>query len=173
MPVYRVQNSAMPTTAPATPVTTSATLFTSIQVVPAANSPLRIIEWGVSFNGSALAAGFQCELVNTGAVAATVTAYGVNDVMGYDAMALGAVQTSGTSGIPLNLGTALSGFTSSAEGSATAVQVYDSALVEPIGCYFHQFPLGREPYIAPGKVCRIRIKGDGSTTHYSYIVFEV
>jgi hypothetical protein len=173
MGLYRVQNSAMPTTAPATPVTTSTTLYTSLQIVPAVSSQLIIVEWGVSFNGATLAAGFPCELVDTGTVAATVTAYAVADVMGYDAEGQALVQTAGTTGFPLNLGTTLSGYTSSAEGSATACMVHDSALVEPIGGYYKQFPEGREPFVKPGNVLRIRIKGDGSTTHTSYIVFEV
>lgn len=172
MALYRVQNSAMPTTAPAAPVATSASLYTSLQVVPASTSPLSIIEYGVAFNGAVLAAGFEVELVDTGTVAATVTAYVLADVMGYDQVGQSVLQTSGTSGIPLNLGTALSGYTSSSEGSTTASFVHDSTLVEPIGGYYKQFPLGEQPYVKPGNVCRIRIKGDGVTTHYSYIVFS-
>jgi hypothetical protein len=162
----------MPTTAPATAVTTSATLYTSLQIVPATSAPLYIVEWGVAFNGSSLVAGFPCELVDTGTVAATVTAYVLADVMAYDSLAIAAIQTSGTSGIPLNLGTSLSGYTSSAEGSTTACFVHDSAMVTPIGGYFKQFPLGAQPYVKPGNILRIRIKGDGTTTHYSYIVFS-
>ncbi len=172
MSLYRVQNSAMPTTAPATPVATSATLFTSLQIQPSANSPLWIVEWGVSFNGAALEAGFACELVDTGLVGATVTAYAAADVMGYDAAGQGNVNSAGATGVPLNLGTAHSGFTSSAEGATTACFVHDSALVEPIGGYFKQFPLGAQPYVPAGNFLRIRIKGDGTLTHYSYIVFS-
>lgn len=172
MALYRVQNSAMPTTAPATPVVTSATLFTSLQIKPASADPVKIVEWGVSFNGSALAAGFACELVDTGTVNATVTAYAVADVMNYDVEAQNATQSGTTSGVPLILSTSASGFTSSGEGSATACQVHDSALVEPIGSYFKQFPLGREPFVLPGNILRIRIKGDGVLTHFSYLVFD-
>lgn len=175
MALYRVQNSAMPTTAPATPVTTSATLYTSLQIVgpsSGAQSPIKIVEWGVSFNGSVLAAGFECELVDTGTVAATVTAYAAADVMSYDADAIATPQSGTTSGYPLILSTSASGYTSSAEGSTTTCYVKDSAMVEPIGGYFKQFPEGREPWLKPGDVMRIRIKGDGTTTHYSYLVFQ-
>lgn len=170
---YVVYNGPMPTTAPITPVTTSATLFTLLQIVPSANTPAKIIEWGVSFNGSALAAGFQCELVETGTVAATVTAYATADVMAYgDPNAPAQSGTTSTS-VPLNIGTAYSGYTSSAEGSTTACRSFDSQQVEPIGGYWKQFPLGREPAIKPGNVCRIRVHGDGTTKCVCYIVFEV
>jgi len=170
--LYSVINNVAPTTAVSVPVVTSSTLFTQLQIVPSANTPIKIVEWGVSFNGSALAAGFHCELVQTGTVAATVTAYATTDVMPYSDPNAPA-QTSGTSGVPLNLGTALSGYTSSAEGSITSCFIHDSQLIEPIGGYWKQFPLGREPLIKPGNVCRIRVKGDGTTTAVCYLVFEI
>jgi hypothetical protein len=169
---YIVQNGAMPTTAPIAGVTTSATLFTSLQVLPATNSPLKIIEWGITFNGAALGTPFKCDLVETGAVGATVAAFVAADVMPYDDPNAPA-NTAGTSGIPLNLGTAQSGYTSSAEGTITVCRVFDTQWVEPIGGWSHRFELGREPGILPGHFCRIRCHGDGSTLHNSYLVFEV
>jgi len=170
---YLVMNGAMTTTAPIAPVTTSATLFTQLQIVPAANSPLKIIEWGVSFNGSALAAGFQCELVETGTVAATVTAYAAADVMPYGDPNAPANTSASSTSIPLEMSTALSGYTSSAEGSSTTNRVFDTQIVEPIGGYWKQFPLGREPAIKPQNVLRIRVHGDGTTKCVCYVVFEV
>jgi hypothetical protein len=170
---YVIYNGPMPTTAPITPVTTSATLFTLMQIVPSANTPLKVVEWGVSFNGAALAAGFQCELVETGAIAATVTSYAVADLMPYGDPNAPANTTAGTSSVPLNMSTALSGYTSSAEGSITVCRSLDSQIVEPIGGYWKQFPLGREPGILPGHVCRIRIHGDGTTKAVCYMVIEI
>ena len=168
--LYRVQNGSMTTTAPLAPVTTSATLYTLLQVVGAV--PMKIVEWGVSFNGSALATAFGCDLVDTGTIPATVTAYTAGDVMVYsDANA--PANSAGTTGTPLNLGTSLSGFTSSAEGTATSNHVFDSQQIEPIGGFWKQFPLGREPEAGVGNVVRIRVKGDGATKAYAYLVFEV
>lgn len=170
---YVVQNAnAATATAPNVGVTTSATLFTLLQIKPATNSPLEIVEWNISFNGSALAAGFACDLVETGTVNATVTAFNAADVMPYDDPNAPA-NTAGTSGIPLNLGTAASGFTSSAEGSVTAQRVFDSALVEPIGGYCKQFPLGERPGILPGNILRVRCHGDGTTKAVVSVVFQV
>ena len=170
---YLVMNQAAgAATAPFVGVTTSATLFTLLQIVPATNSPLEVVEWGISFNGAALAAGFTCDLVETGTVAATVTACIVGDVMPYDDPNAPA-NTSGTSGIPLNLGTALTGYTSSAEGSIVAQRVFDPQFVEPIGGYLKQFPLGERPAIKPGNVLRVRCHGDGSTKAIVYVVLQV
>jgi hypothetical protein len=123
-------------------------------------------------NASALAAPFACDLVETGTVAATVTAFNAADVMPYDDPSAPA-NTSGTSGVPLNLGTALSGFTSTAEGTITAQRVFDSGLIEPIGGYFKQFPLGERPGVKPGSVLRVRVHGDGTTKAVVQVVFQV
>lgn len=170
---YVVQNAnAATATAPNPGVTTSATLFTLLQIVPATNSPLEIVEWSVTFNASALAVPFACDLVETGAVAATVTAFNAADVMPYDDPNAPA-NTAGSSGVPLNLGTALSGFTSSAEGTVTAQRVFDAQQVEPIGGYLKQFPLGERPAVKPGNILRVRVHGDGTTKAVVQVVFQV
>ena len=165
----------MTTASVAAPVVTSVGgLETVLQIVPAANSPLKIVEWGISFNGSALAAAFPCDLVETGNIAASVTAYAAADVMVYGDPNAPA-NTAGAAGIPLNLtgATAFSGYTSTNDGTITTNRVFDLQQVEPIGGYFKQFPLGREPAIKPGNVCRIRCHGDGVTKCLAYLVFEV
>jgi hypothetical protein len=163
----------MTSTAPLAGVTTSATNFTLLQIVPATNSPLEIVEWGISFNGSALAAGLHCELVETGTVAATVTAFAAADVMPYDDPNAPVNTTASSTSIPLEMSTALSGYTSSAEGSASINRVFDPQFIEPIGGYWKQFPLGERPNIKPGNVLRIRCHGDGTTLAICYIIFRV
>jgi hypothetical protein len=162
----------MPTTALPTPVAAPATFFTSLQVVGSASSPIKVVEWGVGFTGATLVAGFPCDLIDTGTIAATVTAFAAVDVAGYDAIGQVVPQVGTTSGIPLVLSTSTSGYTSSAEGSITTTLQHDSVIVEPVGSFVKQFPQGREPYVKPGNVLRIRVKGDGVTTHYSWLVFE-
>lgn len=166
-----VMNGAMPTTAAPVKVATGTAIKTMLQIVPAVNSPLKIVEWGCSFDASAAATPGEVELVETGAIAGTVTAYGVNDVMLYGDPN-GPPQTSGTTGIPLNLGTALSGFTATVEGSIVATREFDFQLLPPTQPYVKQFPLGREPAIKPGNVCRIRMTFGTTVNAYCYIVFE-
>lgn len=172
--LYSVSNCplAVVTTAPFVGVTTSASLYTLLQIVPATNSPLKIVEWGISFNGSAAATPFACELIETGTVAATVTAFAATDVVVYDDPNAPA-NTAGASGIPFNLSTTTSGYTSSSEGSTTATRSFDPQFIAPTGQYVKQFPLGREPAIKPGNVLRVRCKGDGATKAVCYIVAEV
>ena len=168
--LYLVANGPMPTTAPLTKVTTDAAKYTQLQIVPAV--PTKIVAWGVSLDGSALASGFPCDLIETGTVAATVTAYATADVMPFDDPNAPA-NTSGTSGTPLNLGTALSGYTSSAEGSATVGRLFDAGLVDPVAGYMREFSLGVRPGIKVGNVCRLRIKGDGTVKCYAWLLIEV
>jgi hypothetical protein len=171
---YRLYNGHMPTTGgPPAGVVTSATLFTQLQIVTAAGFPGEVIEWGVSFNGAALVAGFPCALITTGAIAATVTAFAAADAMPYCDPNAPANTTAGSTSYPFNMSTATSGFTSSAEGSISATRLMDHALVEPIGGYFKQFPLGLQPGIAPAEVLRVMVLGDGTTKVTAYVVIEV
>ena len=171
--IYSVQNQTGAVTAPNPGVTTSASLYTMIQLVPATNSPLFIVEYRVSFSAFALQAPFAVDLVETGTVAATVTTYAVADINTYDDPNAPA-NTSGSSGIPLNLGTSLSGFTSSSEGSISATRVFDSFLAEPVGDSGpHQFPTDSRPEVKPGNVLRLRVKGDGTAKVVASIVFSV
>lgn len=167
---YLVANGPMATTAPVTKVTTGTATKTMLQVVPAL--PIQVIAWGVSFDGSAAATPGYVELIDTGTVAATVTAYGVSDVMPY-ADPNAPAQTSGTSGVPLNLGTALSGYTASAEGTITSTRTLDLEQVAPTNQFVVQYPLGREPSVAPGRVLRIRMTFATAVNASVWCAFEL
>ena len=124
------------------------------------------MEWGISFDGSALATPIECELIDTGTVAATVTAYVANDVT--------ALTDPGGTAATINLGTAASGYTASAEGTVVApVRVGDYQLVEPIGNYLKQFPLGQEFKIVPGNMCRIRVTAGTAVNAVCYVTFAI
>ena len=166
---YTVMNSAMVTTAAPTKVTTGTSAKTMIQLK--ASMPIRIIEYGISFDGSAAATPGIVELIDAGTVFATVTAFAAADVMPYsDPNAL--ANTAGTSGVPLNLGTAASGYTASVEGSITATRMLDLQLIAPTGEYLKQFPLGREPEIVAGNSLRIRVTFGTAVNALCYVTFE-
>ena len=125
-------------------VTSATTNFTMLQLqVPTTQPPLKVIEWGISFNASALTAPFPCDLVETGTVNATVTAFSLETLVLYGDPNAPAVTTS----IPVTMSTSASGFTSSAEGTltGTTIKTYDAQLLEPIGGYVKQFPFGKSP----------------------------
>lgn len=141
-------------------VTTGTTLKTLLQVATPATAGLRVIEWGISLDASA-ATPVQCELIETD-VAATVTAYGVNDIAKMngpnDAASI------------VTLGTAASGFTSTAEGTITATRLGDYQLVAQ--GYVKQFPLGREFEIRTSHFLRVRVTAAIAVNVVCYVVWE-
>lgn len=167
---YIVYNGAMPTTASAAKVTTGTAIKTMLQIKPAV--PIKVVEWGVSFDGSAAATPGTCELIDTGTVFATVTAYAAADVMPYQDPNAPA-NTAGTSGTPLNLGTSASGYTSTVEGTITATRLGDVQLVAPTNQNWKQFPLGREFGVLAGDSLRIRVNFGAAINCLCYVIFEV
>src|SRR5579862_807904 len=115
--LLKVYNGPMQTTSQPTTVTTSTSLKTLLQLVMKSGQMARIIEWGISFDGSAAATPGTVELIETD-VAATVTAYVANDITKVDGDALN--NGDPTTAI-VNVGTSASGYTSTSEGSTTAV----------------------------------------------------
>ncbi len=168
-PTYMVVNGAMPTTAAVAAVTSTTAIKTMLQIKPAIK--VRAIEWGISFDGSSAATPGSAELIETD-VAATVTAFAAADVMPYSDLAA-AVNTAGTSGTPLNLGTTHSGFTSSSEGSTTASRLLDLQKLPPTAPYVKQQPLAREPEVNVAAFGRVRATYAAAINVYCYIIFEV
>jgi hypothetical protein len=169
---YIVYNAPAPTTAAIVKVTTGTAIKTMLQLKPATNSPIKIVEWGISFDGSAAATPGTVELLVTGTVFATVTAHVAAGVMPFhDPNA--PVNTAGGTGIPLNLGTAATGYTASAEGTITTADVLDGQLIAPTGQYVKQFPLGREPGVDPGDCLRVRVTFAAAINALTYVIFEV
>lgn len=167
--LYQVYNGAMPTTSSAAKVTTGTSIKTMLQVKPAI--PIEVVEWGVSFDGSAAATPGICELIDTGTVFATVTAYAVADVYPFN-NPFAPANTSGTSGTPLNLGTSASGYTSTAEGSITATRLGDVKLVAPTNEDWKQFPLDTGFGVPAGDCLRIRMNFGAAINALCYVVFK-
>lgn len=174
---YWVQNSAMVTTAAAVKQPTGTAIRTMMQLAPATGVPIRVIQWGCSFDAAALAVPGQIELVDTETVFATAltTAYAAGDIQPFGDPNAPA-NTAGTSGVPLNLGTGLSGFSTAAvtENSTTVSRYGDLIMIDPAaGPYVCQFPLGREFEVPAGHALRIRATFGTTVNMYCYIIFEV
>ncbi len=173
---YIVYNSAMVTTAGPVKQPTGTAIRTMMQLAPATGNYIRVIEFGCSFDGSVAATPGLVELVETGTVFATAlsTAYATTDIQPF-ANSNAPANTAGTSGVPLNLGTGLSGFSTGAvtEGSTTATRMGDCQLIAPTGQYIKQFPLGREFEIQAGRALRVRMTFGTSVNVLCYIVFEL
>jgi hypothetical protein len=162
MPLYVAYNGAAPTTAELQPVTTGTAIKTMLQIATPATRGLRVVEWGISFDGSAAATPIRVELIDTN-VAATVTAHVAAGVQPLDPGATASLMT---------LGTSATGYTATAEGSITATRSGDTQLVAPTTQYVKMWPLGREWQVAPSRFLRIRVKATAAVGAICYVVWE-
>jgi hypothetical protein len=167
---YVVYNGPMATTSPPSKVATGTSTKTLLQVKP--SQVIRPIAWGISFDGSSAATPGVCELIDTGTVFATVTAYAVADVQLYGDPNTALANTSGTSGVPLNLGTSASGYTSTSEGSVTATRMADLQQISPTNQYVQQWPLGREFEVPAGDCLRVRVTFGTGVNAIAWVIFE-
>lgn len=167
---YTVFNGPMATTAAPASVATGAAVKTLLQLAPAV--PINVTAWGISFDGSAAATPGKCELIDTSTVFGTVTAFVAADVQPQNDPNAPA-NTAGSSGTPLNLGTALSGYTCTSEGTITATRMGDLQLVAPTNQYVQQFPLGREFRVPAGHALRVRVTFGTTVNALAWVSFEV
>lgn len=170
MPQFLIANGPMQTTAAFAAVTTGTAIKTMLQVKPSATLTMRIVEWGISFDGSAAATPGKVELIETD-VAATVTASATADITKYDGAAL-------SGGDPvtnlIQVGTTSTGYTASAEGTITAIRNLDGPqFIAPTTQFIKQFPLGREPIVQISKFARIRVTFGTAVNAYCYMIVEI
>lgn len=162
MPLFLVSNGAMQSTAAPVAVTTGTAIKTMLQVRPLVL--LYVIEWGFSFDASALAAPIRVELITSGTVFATVTAAAEADVTKLD-------NTAAVAATYMTLSTTGTGYTASAEGTVTATRNLDapffaSVLSQP---YQKQIPLGQYPVLPIGDAGRIRVTAAAALNMYCYM----
>lgn len=169
MALYLIANGPSPTTAAQVAVTTGTSVKTMLQIKASATLIARIAEWGISFDGSAAATPIKCELLETD-VAATVTASAAADINKYDAAALlGGDPTTNL----IQIGTTSTGYTSSGEGSITAVRMFDVQFIAPTNQYIKQFPSGERPVINLSKFGRVRVTAGAVVNCYCYVILEI
>jgi hypothetical protein len=159
--IYAAFNGASPTTAAQVPVATGTAIKTLLQVATPSTENIRIIEWGISFDGSAAATPIKVELLQTDVAATSGTSL--------------TPTLWGDPNEPASLcvgGTGATCYSPSTEGTTTASRVFDAQLVAPTNQYVKQYPLGREPIIPVSKFLRIRVTAGASVNAYAYIIWE-
>lgn len=166
---FLIPNGPMQTTAAFAPVATGTSIKTLLQIKPSATLGMRIVEWGISFDGSAAATPGKVELIETD-VAATVTASAAADITKLDAAAVGGGDP--TTNL-IQVGTSATGYTATSEGTITAVRNLDLQLLPPTAPYVKQFPLGERPEMVISKFYRVRVTFGTSINAYCYVVVEV
>ena len=173
MGLYYLPNGPSPTTAAQAVVTTGTAIKTMLQVKlgGSTNQTAKIVEWGISFDGSAAATPIKCELLTTGTVKATITEYVAADIINLSDPNAAAV----TDDFPFAFTAAgdESGYTATAEGTITATRMFDAQLVAPTNQYVKQFPLGREPVFRYDEYLRIRVTAGAAVNAYCYVIVEV
>jgi hypothetical protein len=163
--IYSVVNGAVAGAAAPVKVTTGTAIKTLIQLATnATTTAIRVKQWSIEFDGSTAATPIEVELIRVASVAATVTAYAAADIA--------KVNDPNSPATSIQLGTALSGYTASAEGSVSGVSGFESHLVPPTGGLLIQYPLGQEPEIAVGTFLRLRVTATAAVSAYANIVWE-
>jgi len=160
--LYWAANGPMPTTAAFAPVTTGTAIKTMLQIATPSTRPIRVVEWGISFDGSAAATPIKCELLQTD-VAATVTAHVAAGVQPFnDPNAPASLVT---------LGTTATGYTATAEGTITTTRQGDVQFVAPTNQYIKQWPLDNEFQVPISKFLRVRVTAGTAVNCYCYVVW--
>ena len=168
MALYAIYNGPMPTTASQAAVTTGTAIKTLLQVKLGTQNQGKIVEWGISFDGSAAATPGIVELCETGTVFATVTASAAADITKFGDPNLVDPTTSN-----FVVGTSATGYTATAEGTITAIRQFDVQQIAPTNQYVKQFPLGREPVINVSTSARIRVKFGAAINAICYMIIEI
>lgn len=135
----------------------------AIQLATPSTISIRIVEWGVSFNGTAAGAPAVCTLAQASAATTSMTAHSTSTVLPVG-------DNPKTSS--LTMGTGSTAFGAVAITTNTTERQFAGALVGPMTQYEKQFPLGRDYVVSPSKYCQLRINTAATLTAIAYIVFE-
>ena len=148
---YTVLNGPAPGAAATPKVATGAAVKTLIQIAANATNPaIRFTEWWFEGDASTAATPGQIELLRLDATTpATVTAYVAADIA--------KANDPNAPAASIQLGTALSGYTASAEGTLVNPVSLSQQLAPPTSGFYIQFPLNREPEINVNKFARLRV----------------
>jgi hypothetical protein len=164
VPSYITYNGPAVTTAAFAPVTTGTAIKTMLQIKAPSAAEMLIWKWGISFDGTGTTP-IKCELIDTGTVAATVTAAVAAGVQNY-----GPAASAVTSAVQLS--TTGTGYTASAEGSITTTRYGDLQQINPGNYFQNEWSLGREFYVPPGDIVRVRVTASAAVNCTCWIVWD-
>jgi hypothetical protein len=159
---YTFFNGALPTTAAFVAVTTGTSIKTLLQVAPPSTLELDVVSWGISFGGSTFGTKVKCELLETD-VAATVTT-GSGHIIRVNGPAQLASQ--------VTVGTTSTGYTSSSEGSITAVRLFDVQWVDGTAGYSYTWSLGNYPRVSVSKFLRVRVTTSSAVNAVTWVTWQ-
>ena len=168
-----VQTCALPisTSASQVAVTTGTNIKTMLQVKASSTIGFLVVEWGISFDGSAAATPIEVELIEgDSSSGSTVTAHVAAGIVKLDGIALAGGDPT-TNLFPV--GTTSTGYTSTGEGTNTTARLFDVQFIAPTNQYVKQFPLGLEPISQVSCLTKIRVTAGAAVNCYCYVVVRV
>jgi hypothetical protein len=136
----------------------------AIQLATPATVRLRIIEWDVSFSGSAAGTPAFCTLAQAGAASTCSSAHSTSTIL-----PIGEDQSKTSS---LTMGTTSSGYGNGAITTNTTSREYDAQQIGQTTQFFKQWPLGREPVLPASSFLQLRINTAATLTAVAAIYFE-
>lgn len=166
---FLIENGVMPTAAARVKQPTGTSIRTMLQVKPIV--PMRIVEWGCSFDAFAAAAPGEVELIETDVAATMSTQLAEADITKY-----GDVSDSALAATLFTLSTIGCAFATAAvtEGSVAAVRSLDPTqfMAPSTQPFVKQFPLGYRPMIQAAKFARIRVTFATTVNCHCYMLLE-
>lgn len=164
--LYMVGNWTRPTSAAPVKQPTGTAVRTMLQIASTTTQGLKVVEWGISFDGSAAATPINVELFSCTGAATMSTALAATDVSRMS-------DPLGTETIPLQYSTSLSAYATAAvtEGTVANYNAIDNQLIAPTSQYVKQWPLGREPSTALSTFLRVRVTAAATVNCLCYVVF--
>lgn len=166
---YKCGNWAMATTAAPVEVTTGTAIKTMLQIATPSTRQIQLISWGFTLDAAPATTGEGViELVQTD-VAATVTAHVAAGIQPLDPNAPASLCVGGT---------ALTGFTASAEGSTTASRSFDTVKVSGVSngawptSYGYQWMPDERPIVAISRFLRVRATFSAAVNALVWVCFD-
>ncbi len=163
MTLYVAYSGAAPTTAALVPIATGTSIKTHLQVATPSTRDIKVVRWGVSFDGSAAATPGKVELIQTDVAATSGTAHVAAGLMPYDSNAPASLMT---------LGTGATGYNFTVEGTITATRIADVQFISPTSQYIYEWSLGREFVVPVSKFLRVRATFGTTVNMYAFIEWE-
>lgn len=143
----------------------TATTKTVLQVATPSTTDIRVLGWGVSFDGaSGTAVPVICHLLQTDVAATGLTAQSP-ELWGNDLLPA-SLCVSGTSA------TGHGGGVTPTEGTIAAVRYFDAQHVHPEAGYGVLWPEGRQPKVPISKFLRIRCKAPAGVNVLPWVLWD-
>ena len=132
----------------------------------------RIVEWGVSFDGSSGATPAICELFASTTGTTGMTAHAATSIIDYDAHAHR--HEPNADNFPFAYGTAETAFSDGTVTVAAAnVRLFDVQHIAPTNQFVKQWPLGREPMFDPDDFVQLRVHASAAVNAIAYVIVEI